>query len=296
MSRWMTLLGALQEIYDRPGNAIEGPKQHLIFLGIVLDTNTMTLELPQQRITELVELLTSILHKTKITKRQLMSVAGKLNWATQVIYGGRFHLRRILDIINGLRLPWHHTRVTKEMRKDIIWWISFMSIFNGSTLMLDDRPTTSVCIDACTVAAGAFCDYEYVYTPWAQWPAAQNYHINYKEALALEPAVKQWAYKWSNKTVYVHSDNQTAVNIINKGSCKDQLVMQSLRNIFWYSAIYNFRIKAVYIPGIYNQIADCISRLHENNSLERLRVLVNSMYKSFDFIHSCFPGSFGEIT
>lgn len=274
----MELLGLLRRLgFAINYKKVEGPKQCLTFLGIQLDVSNMTLSLPVDRIRDLRDFLERTVALKKMTKRQLMSLAGKLNWATQVVYGGRFHLRRILNRIRDLRLPHHRSRITSEMRKDMLWWISFMTHFNGCTPMLDTRMTTSVCIDACPIAAGGYCDGNFVYTPWNNWPGAHNLHINYKETLALEPAVVQWAHTWANKTVYVHCDNQAAVSIINKGSSRDPFVMDSLRRVFWWSAIYNFRFKAVYIPGIYNQIADSVSRLHESNSVQRIAVLLQSL-------------------
>ena len=94
-------------------------------------------------------------------------------------------------------------------------------------------------------------------------PEAKPLHINYKEVLALEPAAHIWASACKDKKVYIHSDNQAAVAIINKGSSKDPVVMSSLRRIYMLSAIFNFRLVAVYYPGRHNQIADAASRLHE---------------------------------
>ena len=39
--------------------------------------------------------------------------------------------------------------------------------------------------------------------------------------------------------------------------------MGFLRELFWLSAIFNFRITVMHIPGISNPIADSISRLHD---------------------------------
>ena len=48
-----------------------------------------------------------------------------------------------------------------------------------------------VCIDACTEAAGAYFQGEWVYTPWIKaCPSVYHLHINFKEVLALEPAVR----------------------------------------------------------------------------------------------------------
>ena len=47
--------------------------------------------------------------------------------------------------------------IHKWMRLDIEWWKVFMTSFNGSSLMLDDRPVVSVSTDACNIGAGGYC-------------------------------------------------------------------------------------------------------------------------------------------
>ncbi len=68
----------------------------------------------------------------------------------------------------------------------------------------------------------------------------------------------------------MHTDNQAAVAIIRRGHTQDPLVCDSLCRIFRASAIYNFRLEAMYIPGRHNVVADRVSRLYEAGSLETL--------------------------
>ena len=237
------------------------PTRKLVFLGIVLNTTNMTLSLPAKKLADLHSSLIKLKSKSKVTKRELQSVAGKLNWASQCVYGGRFHLRRIIDRINTLKAPWHRTRITRDMRADIDWWLNFMDYFNGTVPMVDPRPTTPVFIDACPVAGGGYHNGQFVYTPWSSWGRTLDLHINHQEVMSLEPAVVQWGSQWRNKKVLVHCDNQAAVAMINKGSSSNPVVMDSLRRVFWWSALFNFRLKAIYIPGSDNNVADAVSRL-----------------------------------
>ncbi len=250
-------------------NKVTSPAQRIVFLGILLDSVNMTIELPRDKIEDLEKTLTNTLTKRKISKKALQSLAGKLNFATQCIYGGRFYLRRLFDAIARLGCPWHRTRVTREMRLDIEWWLHCLRIFNGHTQIVDSRPITPICIDSCAVAAGGTFGNLFVYTPWHSIPDCENLHINFKEVLALEPAIQQWAPLFANKKVLVHCDNQAAVAIINRGSCSHPTVTQSLRRIFWLSVIHNFRLTAVYIRGKHNVLADAVSRLHESPSAFR---------------------------
>ena len=176
-------------------------------------------------------------------------------------------LRWLIDRVSCLKRPSHRTRLTQDMRYDLEWWIRFLGVWNGIMPMLDNRP-----------------GYHYQPMP-AMW---RQVHISKDRGsilrgcgrgpLALEPAVAAWGHLWRNRKVYVHCDNQEAVAFINKGTCRNNLVMDSLRRIYWASAIGNFRLKAIYYPGISNTIADRVSRLHEPNGYENL---VNVLCKSF---------------
>lgn len=253
---------------------VSAPTKRIVFLGIVLDTEKMTLELPQVKLKELETLLKQTICRQKITKRSLQSLAGKLTWASQCIYGGRYHVRRIQDKINSLSAPRHYTRVTCDMKADMWWWISFMSVFNGSVPMLEDRTSSLLYVDACPVASGAVHGDKFLYTPWASWHGSQELHINYKETLSLEPAATYWAPQWTNKKVFILCDNQAAVSIINRGTSRNRFVMDSLRRVFWLSAIYNFRLHAIYLPGRHNYVADAVSRLHEPYNVLRSKITV----------------------
>lgn len=267
-----TVMNALMETLRKLGFSInykkvEGPVQVISFLGVMLDSTRMTLSLPKEKICDLQNSLKNLLLKPKTTKRSLQGIAGKLNFAVQCIYGGRFFLQRIYDEIANLRKPWHRCRVTREVKADVDWWLRFLSTFNGTMEMVDSRPLTPIYTDACPVACGGVFRNEFVYLPFASWPEAEPLSINMKETLAVEVALRHWAPHLRNKKVLLHVDNQSAVYILNKGASKDKVVMESLRRLFWLSSTYNFRLMAVYYPGVENCYADAISRLHEGPRL-----------------------------
>ena len=87
-------------------------------------------------------------------------------------------------------------------------------------------------------------------------------HINFKEAYAIYLAARCWGSLWANQHVVIKSDNQAAVAMINKGTTANPQVMEWLRDLFWLSAIYNFRITASYIPGVDNVFADFLLKFY----------------------------------
>ena len=267
----LTLLRALG--FHINYSKLEGPGQRLVFLGITLDTAKMTLEIPQNKIDEVLNQISYHIKRRKITKLEIQKLVGRLNWISQCVYGARFHMRRLIDVISKLRHPWHRTQLTRDMRLDMEWFVSYMSVFNGCTQMVETRPATPVCIDACNIAAGAYYCGNWLHAPWSP-DTRDNITISYKEVLALEPAALKWCQDWANKKINIHTDNQAAAILINKGWCKHPIVMASLRRVFWLSAIYNFRLRAYYYPGVRNTLADAASRLHEPQGVARLLTLL----------------------
>ena len=247
------------------------PCQQLTFLGIVFDTRAMELSLPQSKLDETSLLINTFLARKRASKRQLQQLAGKLNWACRVVHGGRTFLRRILDSLNSLRSASAKFRFTPEFRKDLFWWQSFLAVFNGKRLLHSKVPIADVETDASQDAVGSYFrgDWEYSFLP-ADAPLVAPLHINIKEAFAIYLAVRRWGPQWANHHVIIHCDNQAAVAMINKGTTANPIVMSWLRHLFWLSAIHNFRLTAVYVPGIDNIRADRISRMHNGVALLQL--------------------------
>ena len=81
------------------------PTQQLVFLGILIDTISQTLSLPEDKLVELQCVVKEFLQRCRASKRQFQSLAGKLNWACKVVYGGRTFLQHILDAMNTLVSP-----------------------------------------------------------------------------------------------------------------------------------------------------------------------------------------------
>lgn len=246
------------------------PCKVLTFLGIEIDVNKMTLRLPEDKLRAFLEEVTKVYNAKNVSKRSLQSLCGRLAWAAQVVAGARCYVRRLLDHINRLQGPTHRTRITKDIKLDLAWWITFARTFNGSVPMLDPRKCLSVSLDACSYGAGGVFGDQFYHLPWSSWEGTSDLHINYKEVLALEPALTIWAPQWANHRVYLHIDNQTACHIIRRGTSRDRRVMQALRRCFWLAALYNISLIPIKIRGCDNGPADSASRLPESAAWKAL--------------------------
>lgn len=256
---------------------IIGPATEIVFLGVNINTVTYTLGLAAEKLYILVRDLNVVRKQRTLTYRKLQSLCGKLNWAAQVIYGGRVYLRRLLDAMKKVYHPNHHINVNSEMKKDLLWWAQIAGDFNGIMPIIDDRPTAPFSTDACLIGGGGYHNGEWYHLNFGKWPGVENHCINYKEVLAVLPAFHMWGYKWRNRKIACHIDNMAACHILRKGSCKDITVQHYLREMHTISARYNFRVTYYHYPGQYNVVADSLSRLASPNGFNILAAALNTV-------------------
>lgn len=259
---------------------VMGPSQVITFLGIVIDTRDCTLSLSGDKVKKLKDKLSWFQSKKRASKRQLQSLAGSLNWACQAVRGGRYFLRRVIDSVNRLKRQTHKCKLSKAFKLDVKWWLCFLDTFNGSVYFRNCE-TAVLMTDACMEGAGVFTGGDWFYTNWlADAPHLAHLHINYKEVMAALLAFERWAPLWQNKSITVLTDSVVAKAVLNRGSCRNELVMSKLRDVFWLSVAYNFKFKAAHIPGKLNCLPDAISRLHEPGQIPHVVSLLRYWHHS----------------
>ena len=116
---------------------VEGPSTNITFLGIVINTVTMTASISSERKQELLSALQSMIERRKCTKQQLLSLIGKLSFACKVVPAGRIFLRRLIDLSCSVSRIHHHIRLTKEAHLDMYWWFNFLPQWSGTSCILE---------------------------------------------------------------------------------------------------------------------------------------------------------------
>ena len=81
---------------------LEGPSQCLPFLGIEVDTLTMQLYLPQEKVLKLHEKLQSCIHSRSLTNRALQSLVEMLQFVTKVVCGQAGHFSVVCMLCSKL--------------------------------------------------------------------------------------------------------------------------------------------------------------------------------------------------
>ena len=128
----------------------EGPATIIAFLGILIDKIQWQLRLPDDKLRDLLSELHSWADRRKCTKRELLSLIGKLSFAAKVVPAGRLFFRRLINLSTKARRLHHYLHINAASRMDILWWKEFLPIWNGTMGFWCLFPGFSV---SCTMAA-----------------------------------------------------------------------------------------------------------------------------------------------
>lgn len=241
------------------------PTTRATCLGVEFDTLAMTKSVHPERLLEIQALLRTWSHKTKATKRELQSLLGKLCFVSKCVKNSRIFLMRIIDLLKRLTHNHHRVSLNKEFRKDICWWLDFIAVYNGVSIISDVLWSAPDCVfatDACLTGCGGICGNMVFHAQFPDWVLQQFPAIHQLEFLALLIAVRLWGARWAGLRVQVYCDNTAVVNVINSGKTSDPLMGKILRNAWLVISSQEFEIRAVHLPGVTNRLADYLSRWH----------------------------------
>ena len=118
---------------------IEPPTTMIEFLGIIMDTVKWELRISEQRLTDILMELEQWLGRKKATKRELLSLIGKLSFISRVVRPGRTFIRRIINLSKKAKHLHHRLKLTKSCRSDIEWWLDYLPTWNGVGMFYEEN-------------------------------------------------------------------------------------------------------------------------------------------------------------
>ena len=179
------------------------------------------MSVPPDRLLELqTELLPKWLAKKCATKTELQSLIGKPAFVSKCIQPGHLFLTRILDTLRSLRRNHHWAKLSAEFRKDIRWWMWFINVYNGVSLIptqLWSAPDSIFSTDACLTGCGGMSSEQYFHVEFPPDVLHRYTAIHLLEALAIVIALQLWGRHWRGLRIMVHCDNFSVVSSLNSG-------------------------------------------------------------------------------
>ena len=243
----------------------EGPATCITFLGIVLDSSLQQLRLPPDKLQEISSLTRSWLGKRKVTKRELLSLIGKLSFAAKVVPAGRLFLRRLMQLSTTVTKLHHHIHLNSEARADIRWWNSFLPSWNGISMFISPEWNDAESIQLFTDASGSFGFDVYFNGAWFRGDLQPHQQlpkrsIQWQELFAIVAAALTWGHLLEGQRIKFHCDNLPIVQAWTNQFSKHPGVMELLRTLFFIAAQHSFTVSLVHLTGRLNCIADALSR------------------------------------
>ena len=187
----------------------------VIFLGILLNSRTLSISIPLDKQEKALKLLNSIQYKKKATVQDLQVLTGYLNFLTKAIVPGQTFIRKMYNKyakISNLKQPngcylkhYHHVWLDAEFRFDCEVWRTFLQFSRDVAVcrpMVDfsDNRKSEVLnfySDASAnpeLGVGAVFKTHWLFTQWESgFIKAMNPSIEYLELYGVAAALLTWS-------------------------------------------------------------------------------------------------------
>ena len=114
------------------------PCQEMEFLGFLIDSNAMTLQLPGEKLRKICRKCQNLLDQTTISVRELSKFLGLLTSSIQAIFPAPIHYRHLQKLKNttlaSLQTYEAQVALDQPAREKILWWRDHLQAWNGRAL------------------------------------------------------------------------------------------------------------------------------------------------------------------
>lgn len=241
--------------------------QQLDFLGVTINSVAQTLSLSPERVALerscLVEVLA--MDQAVLTKRDLQSFVGRLNWMSSVMLRGRALNSELYRLAGVGDYPLQRIYLTPLALRDCQAWVALIDRATdvGSKVWsrIYRRAPTAV-VRTVSDASSAFGAAIMVKDKAIQfqWDHKLSDSIGAQELLPLLVALLEFGPDLRGQLVVYSTDNSSVAYAINRGSSKSEVMNQMLRRIFELAEQFDVMILADHIPREENILSDAMSK------------------------------------
>ena len=246
------------------------PSTTMVFLGVEFDTLQMCMRIGEEKLQEVKATVQKWFRRTVATKEELQSLQGQLMWVSKVVRFSRCFVARIIGEQKNLKSQKQKKTLSHDIRKDLLWWKTFLDVFNGVELMIPVTVACNVLGDATLSGAGAWNEERKQFWsrkfPWSMQSPELPIHL--KEFITVIIQAKVWGKDWTGKRVAIHCDNAAVVESISHQKPRDPEMQRCLREFLFLVTTFKFEPVMVRIPTKENSIADFISRNHNIDDIK----------------------------
>jgi hypothetical protein len=233
----------------KPSKSQLTPTQTITHLGFTIDTKSMTLSVPKDKVRDIRREATKILRKGALTVRALSSFIGKALAMTAAVLPARLRTQHLVQLKNEA-LRQHNSwtasvSLTDQAKEDLTWWIDGLKSWNGQS-WIQQPPEEEVFTDASDAGWGIVGDR---YAKSGTWTGPLlSKHINYKELLVVWKVVTH--PRFQGKRLLIYCDNTTTLAYVNKfGGTRSPELMELANQIWTHCLATGTTLTTAYIPS-----------------------------------------------
>lgn len=256
------------ELLEKLGLIINLEKSKLLpstrckFLGLIYDSNKLTVELPSDKKEKVIKLIEKYQKIKKFKIREFASFVGTLESCCPTLKYGRVHMRQFeRERFLALRLNndnfEKYMTISETAHEDLNWWSK--NINSASNVIKTFDPIIEIFSDASLTGWGASCKGKRAHGHWSR--EEKSLHINVLELLAAFFALKCFASDLSDGDILLRLDNTTAMAYVNKkGGVRFPKLNKIAKTIWSWCEERSLWLYASYICSKDNFEADYESR------------------------------------
>ena len=269
----LSKLSFLRDLLQSLGFVINVNKSQLIpvrcigYLGFIIDTISMTLSLPGEKVDKILCTCQNLLTCVNPSVREVAHVIGLLLSAFPAVNFLKLHYRST-ELCKSQALSVNpdfdqKVQLSPHAMSDLRWVIENISQLNGF-MFGNHRPDVYIECDASLAGWGAVCITQSANGRWSFLES--EHHINYLELLAAFHALHVFVADKFNIHVRLKMDNSAAVSYINNmGGIRSPSLDKLAVSIWGWCILRNILLSAQHIPGKSNCEADSLSRQFVSN-------------------------------
>lgn len=242
------------------------PSSTCKFLGFILDSLNMTINLPEDKIQIIKQYIKQLLRPRPYTIRFLAQALGTLASVCPAVKYGTLYTKQLerfkfLSLLQNKDDYEALVSTPQSCSADLIWWLN--KIDNSHNPIRQNNFTIEIFSDASNDGWGACCGINRANGIWTE--EEKRLHINTKELKAALFGLKCFAKDLTNKEILLRIDNTTAIAYINRmGGVQFTHLHALAKNIWQWCEARDLWVYASYISSKDNQEADFESRYHRS--------------------------------
>lgn len=268
-------------VNDKKSNFV--PSQTGKWLGMIIDTKSMTFTVPLEKVQNLKRKIEKLLRQKSVTAKQLASVAGSLSSMNLAVGPMVRMLTRSMYAQISTTNSWYSPFVLNtETHHELQFWYDNYNFHTGYSFK--PRPVVAkiVFTDASSAGYGGFL-LKHVGKAVVVGKFAEHERImssTFRELLAVKYVLQSITSSIEHTSIRIYVDNFASSRILSVGSSKPHLQQLALE-IFKIALSNDIRILPQWVPRELNCVADYYSKINDTDDFSIDDISFHTLNKKY---------------